>query len=105
MNSPHTIVIRRATAVGAETLAQLAILDSRRPLTGPALIAEADGIPRVALDLDDGSVGGSARRSQAGRGAGAAWPACVPPWLGDPSAAGRARGTRPAGRPRPATRE
>ncbi len=56
MNSSHTIVIRRATAADAETLEQLAILDSRRPLTGLALIAEVDGIPRVALDLNDGSV-------------------------------------------------
>lgn len=56
MNSSHTIVIRRATAADAETLEQLAILDSRRPLTGVALIAEVDRIPRVALDLNDGSV-------------------------------------------------
>lgn len=56
MNSSQTIVIRRATADDAETLERLAILDSRRPLTGRALIAEVDGLPRVALDLNDGSV-------------------------------------------------
>ena len=56
MNSSPTIVIRNATAADADTLAQLASLDSRRPLTGPAMIAEVDGVARVALDLHDGSV-------------------------------------------------
>lgn len=56
MSSSPTIVIRRATAADAETLEQLTILDGRRPLTGPAMIAEVDGIARVALDLDSGSV-------------------------------------------------
>ena len=56
MNSSHTIVIRNATAADADTLEQLAGLDSRRPLIGPAIIAEVDGIARVALDLHDGSV-------------------------------------------------
>ncbi|HEV2775084.1 MAG TPA: hypothetical protein VGV90_05795 [Solirubrobacteraceae bacterium] len=56
MSSSHTIVIRNATAADAGTLAELAILDSRGPLTGPAVIAEVDGVVRVALDLHDGSV-------------------------------------------------
>ena len=50
------IVIRRATDTDIPTLADLATLDSREPLTGPALIAELDGIARAALDLHDGSV-------------------------------------------------
>lgn len=50
------IVIRRATDADICTLADLAILDSREPLTGPALLAEVDGLARAALDLHDGSV-------------------------------------------------
>ena len=50
------IVIRRATDADIRALADLAILDSREPLTGPALIAEVDGAVHAALDLRDGSV-------------------------------------------------
>jgi len=50
------IVIRHATDADICALADLAILDSRGSLTGPALIAEVDGVARAALDLDDGSV-------------------------------------------------
>ena len=50
------IVIRRATDADTRALADLAILDSREPLTGPALIAEVDGIVRAAVDTADGSV-------------------------------------------------
>ena len=50
------IVIRRATDADICALADLAILDSREPLTGPALIAEVDGVVRAALDTADGSV-------------------------------------------------
>ncbi|MEA2194632.1 MAG: hypothetical protein QOG42_1066 [Solirubrobacteraceae bacterium] len=50
------IVIRRAADADICALADLAILDSREPLTGPALIAEVDGVVRAALDLRDGSV-------------------------------------------------
>ncbi len=50
------IVIRRATDSDIRAIADLAILDSREPLTGPALIAEVDGVARAALDLNDGSV-------------------------------------------------
>jgi hypothetical protein len=50
------IVIRRATDADICALADLAILDSREPLAGPALIAEVDGAVRAALDLRDGSV-------------------------------------------------
>ena len=56
--SPSTaaIVIRRATDADICALADLAILDSREPLTGPALIAEVDGVVLAALDLGDASV-------------------------------------------------
>jgi len=50
------IVIRRATDADIRALADLAILDSREPLSGPALIAEVDGVTRAALDTADGSV-------------------------------------------------
>ena len=50
------IVISRATDADIRTLADLAILDSRDALTGPALIAEVDGVIRAALDTADGSV-------------------------------------------------
>ncbi len=58
MTTPHAgaIVIRHATDADICALADLAILDSREPLTGPALIAEVDGVARAALDLHDGSV-------------------------------------------------
>ena len=54
----HTgaIVIRRATDADIATLADLAILDSRAPLAGPALVAEVDGDVLAALDMADGSV-------------------------------------------------
>jgi hypothetical protein len=52
----EAIVIRHASAADARTLLDLAMLDDRAPLTGPALIAEVDGVPRAALDLHDGSV-------------------------------------------------
>jgi hypothetical protein len=51
-----TIVIRLATHADARTLSNLAALDSRHPLAGPAMLAEVDGVVRAALDLSDGSV-------------------------------------------------
>ena len=58
MSTTHlnAIVIRHATDADIRTLAELAILDSREALRGPALIAEVDGVARAALDLVDGSV-------------------------------------------------
>ncbi len=53
---PGAIVIRRATDADICALVDLAILDSRGPLTGPALIAEVDDVARAALDTADGSV-------------------------------------------------
>jgi hypothetical protein len=49
------IAIRHAVDADICVLADLAILDSRPQLTGPALVAEVDGIARAALDLRDGS--------------------------------------------------
>jgi hypothetical protein len=37
-------------------MSNLAALDSRHPLAGPAMLAEVDGVVRAALDLSDGSV-------------------------------------------------
>lgn len=54
--STGAIVIRRATDADICALADLATLDSREPLTGPALIAEVDGVVLAALDLEDASV-------------------------------------------------
>lgn len=55
-STASAIAIRHATDADVCVLADLAILDSRPQLTGPALIAEVDGIARVALDLRRGSV-------------------------------------------------
>jgi hypothetical protein len=52
----NAIVIRHATEADSCVLTDLAILDSRPELIGPALIAEVAGVPRAALDLRDGSV-------------------------------------------------
>jgi hypothetical protein len=56
MYPSHNIVIRHSVADDVRTLAGLAALDSRPELTGPALLAEVDGVARAALDLHDGSV-------------------------------------------------
>jgi hypothetical protein len=60
MTTIHThhdaIVIRYASDADTRILLDLATLDDRVPLTGPALIAEVDGVALVALDLSDGSV-------------------------------------------------
>ena len=54
--STGAIVIRRATDADIRALADLAVLDSRDALTGPALVAEVDGVILAALDTADGSV-------------------------------------------------
>jgi hypothetical protein len=51
-----TIIIRLAGNGDETALRTLATLDSRLPLTGPAMLAEVDGTVRAALDLSDGSV-------------------------------------------------
>jgi hypothetical protein len=55
IHSP-TIIIRLATTADSSALSNLADLDSRGPLSGPAMLAEVDGTVRAALDLSDGSV-------------------------------------------------
>jgi hypothetical protein len=46
--------IRQATESDEAALERLAELDSQRPLTGPALIAEIGGQPAAAISLADG---------------------------------------------------
>lgn len=48
-----SITIRLAHAQDAVAVAQLSILDSRRPPAGPVLLAEVDGEPWAAVSLDD----------------------------------------------------
>jgi hypothetical protein len=56
ITTTNAIKIRHATSGDDRILHDLAILDSREPLTGPALIAEVEGVPRAALDLSDRSI-------------------------------------------------
>jgi hypothetical protein len=49
------VVIRPAYPDDAETLERLARLDSRRPLSGPVLVAERDGRLLAALATDSGA--------------------------------------------------
>jgi hypothetical protein len=48
------VILRRARADDAADLIRLAGLDSARPLTGPALIAEENGAIAAALCLSTG---------------------------------------------------
>jgi hypothetical protein len=48
MHPSNSIVIRHSLDEDVRTLAGLAILDSREELTGPALLAEVDGVARRA---------------------------------------------------------
>lgn len=50
------LTIRRDTDADAPAMRRLAGLDSRRPLTGPLLVAEVAGEPWAALALDSGDV-------------------------------------------------
>jgi hypothetical protein len=54
--SPSTaaIITRIAEPRDADPLKQLAALDSARPLEGTALVAEVDGEPVAALDIESG---------------------------------------------------
>jgi hypothetical protein len=56
LGPPEAVVIRRAVASDGSTLAELATLDSARPLTGDILVALVDGRPWAALGLADGRV-------------------------------------------------
>jgi hypothetical protein len=46
--------IRKATEADESALHRLAELDSQRPLSGPALVAEIGGSPAAAISLTDG---------------------------------------------------
>jgi hypothetical protein len=50
------VVLRAARPDDLAALHRLARLDSRRPLTGPVLVAEEDGALRAALELASGAV-------------------------------------------------
>ena len=57
MTTPlSTIQIRGAGATDDRTITRLAALDSTRPFTGDALIAEIDGEPRAAMSMLTGKV-------------------------------------------------
>jgi hypothetical protein len=49
-------IIRKATAYDERALARLAELNSQRPLSMPALIAEIRGLPAAAISLADGRI-------------------------------------------------
>jgi hypothetical protein len=49
-------IIRQATEDDQQALQRLADLDSARPLTAPALIAEIRGEPAAAISLADGRI-------------------------------------------------
>jgi hypothetical protein len=49
-------IIRQATEDDHRALQRLAELDSQRPLSMPALIAETRGLPAAAISLADGRV-------------------------------------------------
>lgn len=52
----HEMVLRAERPTDQATLRRLAALDSARPLRGRALVAEVDGTPVAAIDLQDGRV-------------------------------------------------
>ena len=53
MYPANSYAIRTATEADQGTLRDLADLDSQRPIAGPALIAESDGIAVAAISLFD----------------------------------------------------
>jgi hypothetical protein len=52
----HEMVLRADRPTDESTLRRLAALDSKRPITGPALLAEVDGRAIAAIGLSDGKV-------------------------------------------------
>lgn len=54
MYPANAYVIRQATEEDEPVLHRLAGLDSQRPISGPALIGEIDGVPAGAVSLTDG---------------------------------------------------
>jgi hypothetical protein len=51
-----TVTIRRAGSQDGVALNLLAMLDSKRPLRGPVLVAESAGLVLAAISLEDGHV-------------------------------------------------
>lgn len=49
-------IIRKANEDDQSALQRLAELDSQRPLSAPALIAEIRGLPAAAISLTDGRI-------------------------------------------------
>ncbi|MFL5845665.1 MAG: hypothetical protein ACJ762_13330 [Solirubrobacteraceae bacterium] len=52
----HEMVLRADRPTDESTLRRLAALDSKRPIAGPALLAEVDGRAVAAIGLADGKV-------------------------------------------------
>jgi hypothetical protein len=52
----ETVTIRRAGSQDAVALKLLAMLDAKRPLSGPVLVAESAGLVLAAISLKDGRV-------------------------------------------------
>jgi hypothetical protein len=50
------VTIRMAALEDNRALVRLAALDSARPLSGPVLLAESDGVPVAAVSLEAGAV-------------------------------------------------
>jgi hypothetical protein len=50
------LTVRTASDADAYALAQLAAVDSSRPLAGRTLVAEVDSEPVAAISVDDGKV-------------------------------------------------
>jgi hypothetical protein len=55
-DAARAVSIRQAGPQDARSLARLAALDSRRLPRGAVLLAEVDGVPAVAIGVDDGRV-------------------------------------------------
>jgi len=51
-----TVTIRRSGSADGVALKLLAMLDSGRPLAGPTLVAESNGLILAAIALEDGRV-------------------------------------------------
>jgi hypothetical protein len=51
-----TVTIRRAGSQDGVALNLLAMLDSKRPLVGPTMVAESGGLVLAAIALEDGRV-------------------------------------------------
>jgi hypothetical protein len=60
------MTIRLASPKDAGALRRLAALDEVRPLKGPVLLAESDGVPVAALSLEAGAVAADPFQHSAG---------------------------------------